>query len=76
MVTKDPCRFVVMAALLLALGGFTGCSGPDNPKLAKAPPYTPPKDPGPPPEIQGRKEAYGSNPKYQEIMEKRAAQRR
>jgi len=55
---------VVVLACFLA-----GCSGADNPKIAEAPPpnIEPSKEP---PKIPGRKEAYGTNPKYKERMDR------
>jgi len=67
-------RFLLATVLLSPFIGVAGCNGPDNPKLADAPVYTPPADPGPPPKIQGKRELPGQNKKYQEFMEKRAAQ--
>jgi hypothetical protein len=66
-------RQSVLAALLVPLAGVVAGCGEAEPKMVTAPP-APVATPGPPPEIPGRKEAYGSNKKYQDAME-RAGQR-
>jgi hypothetical protein len=55
---------IVLAAMLLA-----GCSGADEPKIAATPDFAPPPKVEPP-KLQGRKEQYGQNPKYKQMMEK------
>ena len=74
-VTAFSRRTLLMAALALPAAATAGCSGADNPKLADAPVFTPPANPEPP-KIPGKKVTYGSNPKYQEAMERQARQGR
>jgi hypothetical protein len=63
------CAFLVIPLALLT----PGCSGPDNPKIADAPPPPPPK----PAEIEphstkvgGKPVEYGSHPKYKKAMDR------
>jgi hypothetical protein len=68
---------IVLTATVTSLIGWVGgCSGPDEPKLAEAPPFTTPPDPNPP-KIPDRKtaEPYGASSKYQEAMERAAGVR-
>ncbi|WP_152054052.1 hypothetical protein [Tautonia marina] len=60
--------FLVIVAVL----GIGGC-GPENPKIADAPAYQPPPFTSAPPTVKGadgKSYTYGSNPEYQEAMEK------
>jgi len=69
-------RTIIRSLLLPGTMAFAvslaGCSGADNPKLAEVPQIKIPEKVEPP-VIPGRKD-YGSNPKYQEIMERQARQ--
>jgi len=66
-------RTILIAAMAPLVGVFVGCGGPDNPKIADAPAYTPPANPEPP-KIKGRKGEYGASSKYQKAMERMAKQ--
>lgn len=67
-----PKRSVLLWTVLVAAGAvwFTGCGGADNPRIVSAPAFTPPSEPQPPPTLPGRKEAYGTNKKYEDAMER------
>lgn len=55
--------------VVLALTGLVaGCTGPDEPKLADAPKYTPPAEPEK--EVsKGKPAGYGNNPRYKAYMD-------
>jgi hypothetical protein len=72
---KSSMRRPTLAIILTgALGISAGC-GPDNPKIAEAPPYQPPPTTAGPPQVKGADGAYtyGSNPDYQNAMNKASA---
>ncbi|RUL85374.1 hypothetical protein [Tautonia sociabilis] len=65
-------RVLFLFPVAAAAGLLVGC-GSGNPKIAEAPPYEPPPTTPAPPKMKGpdgTSYEYGSNPDYQEAMEK------
>jgi hypothetical protein len=65
--------FVVLAMLLVPMtGSFSGCSQPDNPKMAEAPPPAPAteEEKALPKDGQGKARDLGALPKYKRAFNK------
>ena len=62
-------RAVMLVAIVPIAATIAGCSGPDNPKMAEAPPYVPPANQEPP-KIRGQTTEYGQQPKYKEMTDR------
>lgn len=66
---KSLCRIVGGVVLVGLLAGFfVGCAGADNPTIPDAPALPPPPVAETPPKEAPK--GYGSNPKYEEAMER------
>jgi len=71
---KKVLALVAFVVLLIPLAGLLpGCNGPDNPKIADAPPPPPPKPEEVPKhetKVEGKKAEYGSHPLYKKAMDR------